>query len=115
VARPRPPGGREVDVLRRAWAHGVLDRAGRAEEVALRHGDIEVGQRLALGVRFDALGNQATANPVCEEAHPGHESLANRIGIDASYDPRVDLHVAGPQLEDVSKAGVAGARIIHAK
>ena len=74
--------------------------------------DVEADERGQLRLGLDPLGHQPAALRVGEVAQSGEQRLARGIGVDAGHERSVDLHDLGSQLDDVAKAGEAGARVV---
>lgn len=46
-------------------------------------------------------------------AHPGHQRLLRRVGVDPADEGYVELHEGRFELEDVAEGGEPGARIVN--
>ena len=66
-----------------------------AEEAALAELDPDPLERLGLLLGLDPLGHEATAGGLGEVAHPDHQGLPGKVGVDASHQCRIELHEIG--------------------
>src|SRR4029453_8031166 len=90
--------------------------AGRArEDVRPGNGDAERAQDVELGVRLDALRNEAAIGRAGEVPQADDHRLARLIRVEVRHQRSIQLDVGGAQLEDVTEAGEAGPGVIDRK
>jgi predicted MFS family arabinose efflux permease len=94
-----------------AWRS--LRSAGSADQEALAVGDAQAAQRLQLGGRLDALGDDGGGAVGAEGDEGGGERLELAVGVDPVGQGYVQLDDLGSQAEDVPEAGEARAGVVH--
>src|SRR6185437_9426877 len=82
------------------------------EQVALEEVAPEVDERVALGRRLHALGDDRRANVVTERDHRRDDAALRAVRVDAANELHVELHDLGLEQREAREAGVARAEIV---
>ena len=93
----------------------IRHRGRPAEQIALAQSDADRSERVALGDRLDAFGDERTARLEREIDETGDEGLSGIVAVDRPDEVDVELHELGLQLDDVAEAREPGARSSIAK
>src|SRR5664280_933761 len=119
VPRPRDRvalGGRVISRSARRENVGPRNPLGGGRrptyQVALGELDTQPTQRGRLIFRLHAFGDEMESAPQREVVETGRECLPKLVCLDAANEANVELRERRPQLEDVTKARIAGASVI---
>ena len=114
-------GGAEARVSalpegRRVRAHEIVDgrpcRPWATQQVALTERNLRGSECGELCGGLDALRDHAGPDFTCERHEGTDQRVAMPVPVDVVHQGAVELQEVGGQLDDVTKAGVAGAGVV---